>query len=186
MRKLFTKAAVVTGLAVVPAAGFAQGMGGMPHHEFGVDLALVYQSPSGGNGVFRIMTPVDVRFGFVSSGKVSLEPRFVLNFASSSGSTVYNIGPDLNVLWKLGPGSGQHNLMGPYLTAGAGVNIISFGSGSTSGATFTVNGGVGTRVPYGSGAFRFEGFVAYTPKNSSLGTANTLSIGVRSGISLWH
>ncbi len=186
MRRLFTGAAVVAGLAVVPAAGFAQGMGGRPHHEFGVDLALVYQSPSGGTGVFRVMTPVDVRLGFVSTGRVSLEPRFVLDFATASGSTVYNIGPDLNVLWKLGPGSGPYNLMGPYLTAGAGVNIISFGSGSTSGATFTLNAGLGSRIRYGSGAFRVEGFVGYTPKNTSLGTVSTLSIGARGGISLWH
>ncbi|HXY69095.1 MAG TPA: hypothetical protein VEH62_06570 [Gemmatimonadales bacterium] len=186
MRTLFARAAMLAGLAAAPAAGFAQGMSGMPHHELGVDLALVYQSPSGGTGVFRVMTPVDVRLGFVSSGNLSFEPRFVLTFASSSGTTVYNIGPDLNLLWKLGSGHGPHNLMGPYLTAGAGVNVISLGTGSTSGATFTVNAGLGTRVPWGAGAFRFEGFFAWTPKNTSLGTANTLSIGARGGISLWH
>ena len=188
MRRLLAVAALASGCAIVPAAGWAQGAGGRatPHHEFGVDLAMVYQSPSGGSGVFRIMTPVDVRLGFVSTGKVSLEPRLVLNFASGAGSTAYNIGPDLNLLWKLGAGSGPHRLMGPYLTAGAGVNIISLGSGSTSGATVTLNAGLGTRAQLGSGAFRLEGFVAYTPKNTSLGTANTLSIGARAGVSLWH
>jgi hypothetical protein len=187
MRKLLAVAALASGLALVPALGRAQGgIGTMPHHEFGVDLAMVYQSPSGGNGVFQIMTPVDVRLGFVSASKVSLEPRLVLNFVSSSGSTAYDIGPDLNVLWKLGAGHGPHNLMGPYLTAGAGINIISFGSGNSSGATVTLNAGIGTRARYGSGAFRLEGFVAYTPRNTSLGTASTLAIGARAGVSLWH
>lgn len=186
MRKQLAIAMLAGSCAVVPAAAFAQAGGMAPEHELGVDLAMIYQSPSGGNGVFRIMTPVDVRLGFVSSGKVSLEPRFTLNFVSSSGTTVYNIGPDLNILWKLGPGHGYRNLMGPYLTAGLGANIISFGSGGSSGATVTINGGIGTRVPWGPGAFRVEGFVAYTPKNTSLGAPNTLGIGVRGGISLWH
>jgi len=185
MRKLLA-VAMMAGSWLAPAAAVAQAAGMAPEHELGVDLAMLYQAPSGGNGVFRIMTPVDVRLGFVSSSKVSLEPRFTLNFASSSGTTVYNIGPDLNVLWKLGPGHGYRNLMGPYLTAGLGVNIISFGTGGSSGATVTINGGLGTRVAWGPGAFRLEGFAAYTPKNSSLGTSNTLGIGVRAGLSLWH
>ncbi|HVM43154.1 MAG TPA: hypothetical protein VMT77_06590 [Gemmatimonadales bacterium] len=185
MRRLRTTM-VTAALLAMPAAAVAQGMTTRPEHELGVDLSLVYQSPSGGNGVFRVMTPVDVRLGFVSSGRMSFEPRFTLDFASSSGTTVYNIGPDLNLLWKLGPGHGPHNLMGPYLTAGVGTNIISFGTGGSSGATLTFNGGLGTRIPWGPGAFRVEGFVAYTPKNTSLGAPNTLSIGARGGISLWH
>ena len=186
MRKLCGWMIAAAGLVAAPATGRAQAMGSHPEHEFGVDLALAYQSPSGGNGAFRVMTPVDVRLGFVSSGRMSFEPRFTLDFASSSGTTVYNIGPDLNLLWKLGPGHGPHNLMGPYLTAGVGANVISFGTGGSSGATVTFNGGLGTRIPWGPGAFRFEGFAAYTPKSTSLGSPNTLSIGARGGISLWH
>jgi len=180
MRKVLRTAVTVLALAAVPGVAAAQ------EHELGVDLALVYQSPSGGSGVFRIMTPVDVRLGFVSSHSLSFEPRLTMVVASTSGSTVYNIGPDLNLLWKLGAGSGPRRLMGPYLTAGLGTNIISFGSGNNSGATLTFNGGLGTRVPWGPGAFRVEGFVAFTPKNNSLAVPNTLSIGVRGGISLWH
>jgi hypothetical protein len=191
MGKVSGAAAVVGAMILVPTAAFAQraggGMADAPQHEFGVDVALAYSSVSGGNGVFSLATPVDVRVGFVSATKLSWEGRLGLAFTSTSGSTAYSLSPDVNVLYELGAGTGAHSMMGPYLTGGLGLGIISFGS-SNSGVNFTVNAGVGTRIQAGSGgAWRFEGFLAYTPKNTTIGPfGNMFSIGARVGLSLWH
>jgi hypothetical protein len=86
--------------------------------------------------------------------------------------------PDLNLLW--GFESNQH---GPYFTAGAGVNLQNF---AVSTSQFGFNGGLGTRVPYESGAIRLEAFAQYLLKNTSKNLPNTLNIGARVGLSLWH
>jgi hypothetical protein len=196
MRKLSGMAAVVGGMILVPAAAFAQGMA-MPHHEFGVDLGVVYHSisaPAGGNSVtgFGITTPVDVRVGFVSQSAMSFEGRLALSYQSLKSGGVsfsaYTVSPDINILFKLGAGTGHHNMMGPYLTAGVGATFAGVSDGSsTSGSNVTFNAGVGTRTAFGSGAWRYEGFVAYTLKNTDIGPIeNQLSIGVRVGLSLWH
>ena len=187
MHKVLAASLTVLSLTV-PAAAQAQ-MGGMGHgnpkHEFGVDLAAVYAKPSGGSGTFSIFTPVDVRVGFVSAGAIQPELRLNFNFASGGG-TFIQFDPGLNLLWKMGSATNMH---GPYLTAGADVNIISShpsGLTTTSGVIATVNGGIGTRIPYGSAATRLEGFVGYSFKSTKLGVPNTLSIGARIGLSLWH
>lgn len=188
-------AAVVGAMILVPAAALAQRRGGgsgagmAPEHEFGVDLGIAYNSISGGNGVFLLNTPLDVRVGFVSATKLSWEGRFSLNFAATSGASALSFTPDVNVLYKLGTGHGPHNLLGPYLTAGVGTGIQSLkvAGVTNSGANFTVNAGIGTRAAAGSGAWRFEGFVAYTPKNTKIGPfGNQFTIGARVGLSLWH
>jgi hypothetical protein len=187
MQKLFGTALVAVGLVAAPSIARAQ-MAGMPHHEFGVDVGIGYAKPSGGTGTFAIATPVDVRVGFVSSGSMMVEPRFTLNFISGGG-TFIAFDPGVNVLFKLGQGTGMHNLMGPYFTVGADANIVSSkpsGGTSTSGAIIGVNGGIGTRMPYGSGATRLEAFVGYKLKNTSLLSPNTFVIGARIGLSLWH
>ncbi len=71
-----------------------------------------------------------------------------------------------------------------YFTGGAGINLV--GVTGTSGSIISLNGGVGTRSPYESGAWRLEAFVRYDLKNTSLGAPNTLNIGARVGLSLWH
>jgi hypothetical protein len=191
MRRLFTAAAVVAGLAMVPAAGFTQGMGGMPHHEFGLDLGLGLRSPSGGSTHFVLMTPVDVRMGFVPSSALSWEGRLTLAYDSRGfgSNSAYSLAPDIQALLRLGRGSGNHGLMGPYATAGAGLNFLDApnGTGGTNSSTvLRINGGIGDRLPYGSGAFRVEGFVAYDFKNTTLGIPATVEVGARVGLSLWH
>ena len=187
MRRL--SGTLIAALALVPAIAAAQHSMENPKHELGVDLGVLYSKPKGGDGVFSIGTPVDVRIGFVTGGKLEVEPRFTFNYASGGGDNAYVFTPDINLLFGLGA-DGNHK--GPYLTAGAGVDLTHakvstvLGSVSTSTSQFNFNGGIGTRVPWESGAVRLEAFARYLLKNTSKGLPNTLDIGARIGLSLWH
>jgi len=191
MRKLIARALVAVGLVTAPALAVAQraatqhaAMRGAMH-EFGVDLsaAYVHQSLFGTSlNRFMIVTPVDVRLGFVSKSPLMFEPRFAFVFDSKATGTSsgYAFTPDLNVLY------GNDHRKGMYFTAGAGVDLQKDLTAPGSSAQFGINGGVGTRSPYESGAIRLEAFVQYKFKNTSKSLPNTLSIGGRVGLSLWH
>jgi hypothetical protein len=178
MRKLIGKTTLVAALTLAPALAVAQ-QHYMAKHEFGVDVAFVYSKPSGGNGITSFATPVDVRIGFVpAKGKLMFEPRVSIAFKSSTGASFHNIDLDVNALY------GKDHKKGMYYTAGAGIDLI--GVTGTSGSIISLNGGIGTRKPYESGAWRLEAFLRYDLKNTSLGVPNTLNIGARAGLSLWH
>lgn len=185
MRQSLGNVGVALVLMGIPAVAAAQHSMENPKHEFGVDLGVVYSKPSGGDGILRIGTPVDVRIGFVSSGKMEIEPRFTFTYASGGGDNAYVFTPDINLLFGL---SANGNKQGPFVTVGAGVDLthVSIGGISGSASQFNFNGGIGTRVPYESGAIRLEAFVRYLLKNTSKGLPNTLDIGARIGLSLWH
>ncbi|HEX4560644.1 MAG TPA: hypothetical protein VH113_02330 [Gemmatimonadales bacterium] len=192
MRRAFGSALLAAGLMVGPALAVAQhSMGAMPAHEFGADLTLYYGSYSAsGTSVshFVIGTPVDLRLGFVTSKTLVVEPRLLLSYDSKSFLTGYTnsvltLNPDLNFLFNVGGGDYKHGL---YLTAGAGVNLLSVGGGGGSVTQLALNGGIGTRVPYESGAIRLEAYVKYVTKNTSKGAPSELQIGGRAGLSLWH
>jgi len=178
---------VASALMLVPAVAQAQrmaqgqrmGMGPGEGHELGVDFAIAWSKPSGGNGALELLTPVDVRLGLPSHGKLSLEPRFSMRL-ESDGGTAYTIDPGVNVLYQL---SGSAYNRNTYLTGGADLDLLKAG---TSGAVFGLNGGLGMRHPWGAGAFRTEIFARYAFENTKLGVPNTFSLGVRLGISLWH
>ena len=179
-------------MALVPSLAAAQHtMSHMenPQHEVGVDLIGFYQHQSLTGLSFNhvvVMTPVDLRAGFLSGKKLSVELRLVFAYDSKGGvDTVtaspkasYVFNPDVNLLW--GFRSNQH---GPYFTAGAGVNLRNFGIATSQ---FGFNGGLGTRVPYEAGVIRLEAFAQYLLKNTSKGLPNTLNVGARVGLSLWH
>jgi hypothetical protein len=194
MRTGIGAVAVVAGLAL--ATGAARGQGTVSGHEYGVDIGMEFQNVSslagtGSTTLFRAMTPVDVRIGFPSVTPLSLETRFTFDFNSRGfGSNAsYYLGPDLNVLYQLGERGRARGPMGPYLTGGVGLaiaNVPSGGGGTSSGLVPSLNGGIGTRIRAGSGAWRLEGFLAYSFKNAHLGSPGTLSIGARIGLSLWH
>ena len=185
MLKVIERFSLAAALTLVPAIVAAQHSMENPKHEFGVDLAAVYSKESGSDGVFSIGTPVDVRIGFVSSGALEVEPRFSFSYATGGGDNIYVFTPDINLLFGL---SADHNKKGPYFTVGAGVDLAhaSFGGVSSSASQFNFNGGIGTRVPYESAAFRLEAFARYNLKNTSKGLPNELEIGARIGLSFWH
>lgn len=192
MRRVIGSALVAAGLALAPAVATAQHSMAMPSHEFGADLGFMYQSVSslvsGGSSFnhFLIGTPVDLRLGFVVSKTLVIEPRLALGFdskgAAGGTSSSFSLAPlDVNALFNLGGGTYRK---GMYLTAGAGINLFSGGGNSAS--QFSFNGGIGTRVPYESGAIRLEAFVRENLKNTSKAIPSSLDIGARVGLSLWH
>jgi hypothetical protein len=176
-------------LALAPVTASAQQMMdhtmGRPQHEAGVDVSFTYAKPSGGDGHVLIGTPVDVRLGFVTSGILEPELRIFARFDSKQdgvpgAKSAYQINPDVNLLFNL-----QGYDKGVYLTAGGGLNLTKV-SGFPSESQFTVNGGVGTRVPYEHGAIRLEAFGRYDFKNADKGLPNIFSVGARIGLTLWH
>ena len=180
---------LVAALALTPAIAAAQQMAGhemgRPQHEAGVDVSFTYAKSSGGDGHVLVGTPVDVRLGFVTSGILEPELRVFARFDSKQdgvpgAKSAYQINPDVNLLFNL---KGYDK--GVYLTAGGGVNLTKV-SGSSSESQFTVNGGIGTRVPYEHGAIRLEAFSRYDFKNANKGLPNIFSVGARVGLTLWH
>lgn len=192
MPQMLQRVVTTVALSLMPSFATAQhSMSHMenPKHEVGVDIIGFYQHQSLAGASFNhvvVMTPVDVRAGFLSGNKLSVEARLVFAYDSKGGvdtttlstKSSYIFNPDLNLLW--GFVSNKH---GPYVTAGAGVNLQNFGVSTTQ---FGFNGGLGTRVPWESGVIRFEGFAQYLLKNTGKGLPNTLNIGARVGLSLWH
>ena len=192
MQHRLRRIAAALGLCLAPALASAQhSMSHMenPKHEIGVDLIGFYQHQSLAGASFNhvvVMTPVDLRAGFLSGDKLSVEARLVFQYDSKGGvdtltltaKSSYVFTPDINLLWGF-----QSNKHGPYFTTGAGVNLVNFGVSTTQ---FGFNGGLGTRVPYESGVIRLEAFAQYLLKNTGKNLPNTLNIGARVGLSLWH
>lgn len=187
MRKLFGGMVLaVLALAMTTAAqaqrrAASSSMGGA-EHELGVDLGVFYVKPSGVSGGLVILTPVDVRFGFVPrSGKVMWEPRGTLVVSTVASRTTYEITPSINVLYANSAGGHRQ---GMYFTGGAGLVLAD--NGTNSGTMVQLGGGVGWRKPYGSGAWRYELAFQWTSENTTLGRPSEIAIGGRIGISLWH
>jgi len=188
MRRMIGSAVIAAGLTLAPALVAAQHSMSMPAHELGVDFTLFYshQSLSGVSlNHFIFGTPVDLRLGFVSGQKLVIEPRIGIAFDSkgTGTSSSYQILPDVNALFNLGSGTYKQ---GMYLTVGAGLNLTHNVLVAGSASQFSVNGGIGTRMPWESGAMRLEAFVRNTFKNTSKGLPSALDIGARVGLSLWH
>ncbi len=192
MQKLFgglVFAALALSLPVAATAQRHAAAAAAPTHEFGVDLNAAYVSP-GTNGVnsgIAIITPVDLRYGFVPrSGKMMWEPRLSFNFNTVGGQTRYVLTPQVNMLYSNSPG-GHHR--GMFFSGGAGL-VLGDPSGSASGTAVKLEGGVGWRKPYGTGgAWRYElGFqwVGKSDELAAFGLADYIAIGGRVGISLWH
>ena len=191
MRRAFGSTLLAAGLMLAPALAVAQHGGmAMPDHEFGADLTVYYGNYSlagASQSHFVIGTPVDLRLGFVSSKTLVIEPRIGISYDSKAlaagSNSLLVLAPDLNFLFNMGSGTYRQ---GMYLTAGAGLNVLSVGGGGGSVTQLALNGGVGTRIPYGSAAWRLEAFVKYVTKNTSKGAPSELQIGARAGLSLWH
>ncbi len=110
---LIGSASLMTALVASPLIAAAQhGDMGSARHEFGVDVsaAYVHQSFVGTSlNSFVIVTPVDVRLGFVSKGRLMFEPRFAFLFDSKATGTSsgYVFTPDVNVLYAKNHRDGQ-------------------------------------------------------------------------------
>ena len=190
MRKLFSGMVIAALALSLPTAAHAQrraaapSMGGAKH-EFGVDVGLAYVSSNltGVSGGIVLVTPLDVRFGFVPrSGKMMWEPRVSLNFSTVGGSTTYLFTPQVNLLYANSTGGHRR---GMYFTGGAG--LVLGDNGTTSGTAVKLEGGVGWRKPYENAAWRYEVGLQWVSSSAPLGlAADYIAIGGRVGISLWH
>jgi hypothetical protein len=150
-----------------------------------VDLGADYAKPSSVNGVstsggIELLTPVDIRVGFRSRGKLMWEPRVSLGLTTWGGATRDMIGLGVAGLYSMEPGG---HSAGMYLTGGAGLVLVN--NGVNSGTNFSIGGGVGWRKPFGSAAWRYELGFRYDTKNDAYLPA-TIRIGGRVGLSLWH
>jgi hypothetical protein len=181
--------ALIGALSLAASAAAAQ-HATQAKHELGVDIAGAYehQSLDGvSDNQFIAATPVDLRIGFIAGDKFVVEPRFFFRYSSKGGLrttdfspvAAYEFTPDVNFLVAL-----RDNKTGPYVTVGLGADLEKLTQTST-GQLF-LNGGLGTRMTYGSGAVRLEAFGAYAFKNETNGLPSTLQIGTRIGLSLRH
>ena len=178
---------------LLPSAALAQAR---PRYEFGVDAAIAYYSQGdqdlgggfeidGSSGI-RMLTPVDVRVGFLSPSELTFEPRATLNFTSvSDEGSLLLFTPTLNVLYQAGKRTVVQR--GMYFTGGLGLQIARVRNEETDDSeTFTqpvVNFGVGTRNSINQGAFRPEGFVSYAFETDD--APSMMQLGVRLGLSFW-
>ena len=185
MRKLMgcvIAAAALVALPQVVLAQRARAGGGGAKNEFGVDLGAAFGHVGGGCtancGTFEAGTPVDLRVGFIT-GSMSVEPRLSFQYLSVAGGHQLIFSPDVNLLKPMGTSTARKGL---YLTGGLGLNVYS-ASGVSSENQFSLNGGVGTRMPIESNAWRLEGFFKYNFKSGLL--ANTWNLGARIGMSFW-
>ena len=169
-----------------PAARSAPAAAPQPKNEFGVDIGLSWVSPDEGDSRIRVGTPLDLRIGFVSKGRLMWEPRLSFAFDSEGfgGEAGYTFSPQLVALYSMSP---QKHRGGMYLFGGAGLNLVSVGVPGVDGATtFRLGAGVGTRKRMGNAALRFEGGVRYDTEDSDAGMPSQFAIGGRVGLSFWH
>jgi hypothetical protein len=148
-------------------------------------LGLAWVSPEGpADSRFRIGTPVDIRLGFVSRGRLQWESRFGIAFDSEglTGDATYSFTPQVVALYSMTP---QRHRAGWYLFGGAGINLVDF-TGANNGTTFALGAGVGTRKRYGNAALRLEAGLRYDTEDSDALMPSSFSIGPRVGLSFWH
>jgi hypothetical protein len=196
MRKLTSTLVAAVALVALPHLALAQrarSASSGPKNEIGVDLGAAYShTGSGCNtdcGGLGIGTPIDVRWGFMSKGPLSFEPRFSLNYLSgpnAGGGHVLVFNPDLNVIYRMKRSTPRR---GMYLTGGLGLAIANSapsGGSSTTATQLSLNGGVGKRIPMESNAWRVEGFLRYNFENNGKGVPSSFDIGARLGMSFWR
>ena len=167
-----------------------------PKHEFGIDLVIASVKPTSDDVPSALIprtllatTPLDVRIGFLAQGRMMLETRFGFSYVKvgdtddNEGGSALEFTPGLNLMFRLGKGSGLHNQMGPYFTVG-GTFDISKSSGEETTKQPGINVGLGTRIAWGSAAFRPELiFAKVFETDDSFGAT---VFGVRLGLSFFH
>lgn len=187
MRKVTGSLLVAVALVALPHLAVAQrraaAAGGGSQREYGVDIGAAFGHVGSGCaadcGTFEAGTPVDLRIGFVGRS-MNVEPRLTFSYLSQGGGHIMIFSPDVNFLKPMGTSTARKGL---YLTAGAGISIIS-ASGVSSQNQFSLNGGVGTRIPKASNNWRLEGFFRYNFESGALPSG--YNVGVRAGMSFWQ
>jgi hypothetical protein len=169
---------------VILAAALLPGVAAAQHemnakHEFGIDAVFLYRKPSGGTGRWVFGAPADIRIGFVNKSKIMFEAGFQFAVSGGGGVSDHDVSLGLSAQWS------KDHRKGLFVQAGPTIEFVGK-TGSASGTAFSVLGEIGTRIPYGSGAFRLSTGVRYSPKNTTLGFASAVNVHIRAGLSLWH
>jgi hypothetical protein len=166
-----------------------------PTLEFGVDMGIISSKPDEGERELDILAPLNIRVGIVSAGAFSFEPRFAFQYEKEDDGSQLILSPAVNALFRLGPGTGLHNQMGPYLTGGVGLNFFRVSDDpsdeSASATQLTFNVGVGTRLAWGNAAFRPEVFFGMgleggEQEAGSIFIPAETMFGLRLGVSVWR
>jgi hypothetical protein len=187
MRKVTSTLVAAVALVALPHLAVAQRRAAAPaggaKNEFGVDVGAAFGHIGSGCaascGTFEAGTPVDLRIGFIGKS-FNVEPRVTFSYLSQGGGHIMIFSPDVNFLKPMGTSTSRKGL---YLTAGAGISLIS-ASGASSENQFSLNGGVGTRIPKVSNNWRLEGFFRYNFESGALPSG--YNVGVRAGMSFWQ
>ena len=144
-----------------------------PKLEFGIDLGIASSKlDEVDDRILTIGLPVDARIGFVTASPWMIETRFGFNYVDTDLVTATSFTPGVNVLWRLGAGTGLANQMGPYITGGASLNYSKqrfFDEESESTTQLGVIVGIGTRLGWGNAAFRPELFFQKGFESGELG-----------------
>lgn len=185
MNKLFGGCLLVAGLTLLSAPARAQQVTVVgperARYELGADLSAAFTKPSGDDIGLDMGLPVDIRVGILTDQPLMWEPRLSVA-VQTLGTTTYRIVPGVNVLYHLNRETATSGLMrAPYVTGGVALNFFDFG---TSWTQLSLDGGVGKRVPFGSSAARFEGFLGYMFEGG--GHPSNVTLGTRIGLSFWH
>ena len=180
------------GIAAASVVLAATAQAQTPRHEFGVDMGIASIKYDGEDRFLRVAAPIDVRIGFVAASALSFETRFAFEYLRDDDASEMHLTPGINAIWKLGPGTGLANQMGPYITGGLSLEYFreSFEDESDSATQFGANIGIGTRLGWGSTAFRPElffhkGFEKGSETDDDFIPGLT-AIGVRLGVSFWR
>lgn len=181
MRKLIGGMTLAVILMSLPALVQAQRQATGARHEWGIDVGAGYMKPDGVDGGIFIITPLDVRLGFVSRSNMMWEGRLGFDFNTVGGTTAYELRPSINVLFANSAGGHRR---GMYFTGGAG--LLLGDDGVNSGTAFSVQAGVGWRKPYKSAALRYELGFQWSSESQDLGLPSTIIIGGRFGVSFWN
>jgi hypothetical protein len=153
-----------------------------PSPELGVDAALTFDL-SGNPKTTTLALPVQgIRAGFFLSPTMSLEPSFHLNTVSGGGTSATEYGVGVAMLWHLSPSRTANQW---YLRPFIDFSGFSF-SGSPSQSAVTFGGGVGIKMPIGTGnrfATRFEGAFGHTGSHN--GTPASDALALLAGLSVY-
>jgi hypothetical protein len=162
-----------------------------PTKEFGVDVVLSSTGFDGGESrVTRFNAPFDVRIGFLNDSPLSIEPRFAFSWAANENQSLLTFTPSLNMLFRISNGVGVNKHMGGYLALGALMDLERYSFEGTlsseddTATQFGVTLGAGTRIEWGTAAFRPELFFAKRIEKNDAPGSNTF--GVRFGISFFQ
>lgn len=181
-------AAILALAATAALAPPALAVGEKGSTELGLDGAMTlrifdkvagYLVSARPDDAFLVDLPVQsFRVGIFATDAVEIEPAIGMTLVSQSGETADAVDLGLSVLCRLSSGGGAT----PFFSAGGGIQVFDYGSGSKSQGR--LSGGIGVKVPIADrSAFRLQGVVTRNLDNSDF--LGSWDLGIRFGYSFF-